>query len=192
VSDSQDRAEALDDDVLDDRDDAFGDDELDTSYPPDRPQGVGRMAITPAEEAFPESVDERAAREEPDPLAEELDRSAAAEERDAITHHASRVRSETLDEPSGAADDDLRLRLSEVPDSEAWPDAELDEPIELVSLESVEDDEIDEIDEESDLIADAVRPRGTLPAEEAAIHPTGPAPFRGRDSYLTDDDEDGG
>src|SRR4051812_9013414 len=68
--DSQDLAEALDEDKFDDIDDlsgdAFGDDLRD--YPPDRPMGVNTVGVTAIEEDAGESLVERTLREEPDVL----------------------------------------------------------------------------------------------------------------------------
>jgi hypothetical protein len=169
VSDPQDQAEALDDDKLDD-DTGIGDAELGTDYPPDRPQGVDRMAITPAEEAFPESVVERARREQPDLLAEELDRDAdEAEAREMAAANGS--------------DDDVELTDID-PEGAGWRDDDLNRPIELVSPTGLEQE-----DDEADLVAEAVPAVDLLPAEEDAVHPTGEAPYRSEDSYLESSDE---
>ena len=104
MSDPQDVAEALDRDKLDEDDD-YGDEELE-DYPPDRPSGVGPMAMTPAEEAFPEPEGLRAWREEPDPLAVELDRRADELETRRPDHAAAHARDATDDE---LATEDERL-----------------------------------------------------------------------------------
>jgi hypothetical protein len=66
--DEQERAEALDEDVLDDVDDRTGDEFGDglPTYPPDRPLGVGTVGLTPVEEDVGDSFAERSWREEPD------------------------------------------------------------------------------------------------------------------------------
>jgi hypothetical protein len=66
--DPQDRAEALDEDVVDDVDDRTGDEFGDDlpSYPPDRPLGVSTVGVTPVEEDAGESFAERSLREEPE------------------------------------------------------------------------------------------------------------------------------
>jgi hypothetical protein len=76
--DQQAVAEALDAHKLGDGDDYTGDDPG-VGFPPERPLGSGREALTPTEEAFGESVAERERRTTPDPLATELDAAARGE-----------------------------------------------------------------------------------------------------------------
>ena len=68
MTDEQDVAEALDEDVVDEVDDRSGDafGEALPGYPPDRPLGVGTVGVTPVEEDAGESFAERTWREEPD------------------------------------------------------------------------------------------------------------------------------
>ncbi len=67
--DPQDIAESLDEDRVDDVDDRTGDEfgEALPEYPPDRPQGVNTVGVTPVEEDAGESFAERTEREEPEP-----------------------------------------------------------------------------------------------------------------------------
>jgi hypothetical protein len=64
MADEQDRAEALDADVVDGR--QRGDDETLGDYPPDRLQGANQYGVTAAEESVDEPLDERISREEPE------------------------------------------------------------------------------------------------------------------------------
>lgn len=70
--DSQDQAEALDADKIDDDADPSGDDvgEGLPDFPPDRPLGVNTVGVTPVEEDAGESFAERTMREVPDPAAQ--------------------------------------------------------------------------------------------------------------------------
>lgn len=63
MSDSQDRAEALDDDKLADTSTTPVED---LEYPPDEPMGVDAYGTTAAEERWDEPIDERVGREEPE------------------------------------------------------------------------------------------------------------------------------
>ncbi len=66
--DEQDRSEALDGDELP------GDaDDPDTSYPLEQLLGADQYGLSAAEEEIDEPLEERVAREDPDPLAVELD-----------------------------------------------------------------------------------------------------------------------
>jgi len=78
VADEQDRAEALDDDVVDD--DADFDEEPAGDYPPDVLQGANQYGVTEAEESVDEPLEERIAREEPDPVLEALEEEAELRE----------------------------------------------------------------------------------------------------------------
>jgi hypothetical protein len=68
MSDEQDRAEAYDEDVVDDVDDYAGDEVGDglPDYPPERPLGVNTVGVTAIEEDAGESFAERSLREEPE------------------------------------------------------------------------------------------------------------------------------
>lgn len=67
MSDSQDRAEQLDDDKM-----AMTDTPVeDLEYPPDEPMGVDAYGTTAAEERVDEPLDERVAREVPDEATED-------------------------------------------------------------------------------------------------------------------------
>lgn len=68
MSDPQDSAEALDEDVIDDDDDFAGDEIGDDlpNYPPDRPLGVNTVGVTAVEEDAGESFAERSLREVPE------------------------------------------------------------------------------------------------------------------------------
>jgi hypothetical protein len=70
--DSQEQAEALDADKVDDDADFTGDDvgEGLPDFPPDRPLGVNTVGVTPVEEDAGESFAERTMREVPDPAAQ--------------------------------------------------------------------------------------------------------------------------
>ena len=72
--DPQDQAEALDSDELgvDDNE------EVEPEYPADHPLGVDEYGLTPAEEEVGETLEERVAREIPDPLLETLEGHDAA------------------------------------------------------------------------------------------------------------------
>jgi hypothetical protein len=48
---------------------------------------------------------------------------------------------------------------------------------------------LEQEDDEADLVAEAVEVNDLLPAEEAAVHPTGEAPYRPDDSYLEGSDD---
>jgi len=88
TDDSQDQAEALDADKIDDDADPSGDDvgEGFPDFPPDRPLGVNTVGVTPVEEDAGESFAERTMREvpdpaaQPDPAAEQLDDEAENED----------------------------------------------------------------------------------------------------------------
>jgi hypothetical protein len=64
MADEQDRAEALDADVVDAH--QRGDDETLGAYPPDRLQGANQYGVTAAEESVDEPLAERVSREEPE------------------------------------------------------------------------------------------------------------------------------
>jgi len=68
LPDEQDRAESLDEDVIDDVDDFDGDEYGDglSDYPPEAPLGVDTVGVTAGEEDVGESFAERTWREEPD------------------------------------------------------------------------------------------------------------------------------
>ena len=68
MTDEQDHAEALDEDVVDDVDDYSGDEVGDDlpDFPPDRPLGVNTVGVTAVEEDAGESFAERSYREEPE------------------------------------------------------------------------------------------------------------------------------
>jgi hypothetical protein len=68
MSDPQDRAEALDDD------------KVGPEFPPEEPLGVDDPAVTPTGQWLPESLEERAAREETEPEASSEAASAAEEQ----------------------------------------------------------------------------------------------------------------
>ena len=91
MSDEQDRAEALDEDVVTDDADLDGDlvGEALADYPPTRPLGVNTVGVTAVEEDAGESFEERSWREEPEgfdatrPAVGQLaDPSAASEDRE--------------------------------------------------------------------------------------------------------------
>jgi len=71
VRDEQDEAEALDVDRIDPQE--RGDDEELGAYPPDRLLGANQYGVVPSEEEVDEPLDERIAREEPEPLIEALE-----------------------------------------------------------------------------------------------------------------------
>jgi hypothetical protein len=68
TDDPQDKAEALDEDVIDTVDDRTGDEygEGLPDYPPGRPMGVNTVGVTAVEEDAGESFAERTLREEPE------------------------------------------------------------------------------------------------------------------------------
>ncbi len=98
--DPQDLAEALDGDELP------GDpDDPDTSYPLEELLGADEYGLTAAEEEVDEPLEERVAREVPDPLAVELDEEEREEEADeAGTSLAAELRH--IDEELAAGDPD--------------------------------------------------------------------------------------
>ena len=169
MSDPQDIAESLDDDKVDDDDDYA--EERGGDFPPDRPYGVDRMAMTPAEEAFPEPAGLRASREVPDPLAVELDR------------RADELASETPGGHGTPLDDDLATEDERLAD-----DPELGD-------RGIEDDDVDRLvatspllgDDEPALVAGEVESLDDETAEEQAIHTTSDPPLRAGDSYLEDE-----
>jgi hypothetical protein len=173
--DSQDVAESLDSDKIDDAQD-YGE-ELLADYPPDEPQGVDRMAITPAEEAFPESPAERDNRTLPDPLVEELDERAEERGREQGVAPPNRI---VGSEPHGD-EEDLRLEATEVPAEGQWAEGEQVER--LVATAPVE------ADDEGTMVAAEVPTLRDLSAEEAAMRPTGAPPYHDRDSYLDERSE---
>jgi hypothetical protein len=174
-----DASESLDADKVDDTpgiaEEPFAD------YPPDRPQGVDDMAITPAEEAFPESVAERDARTVPDPLVEELDKRAEQRRREARTES----RRQGTDAPPGnrivgaaphGDEEDLGIETAEVPGEGQWSDGE--QVQRLVSTTPLEDDD------EGTMVAEEVPALRDLSAEERAVNPTGTPPYHEKDSYI--------
>jgi len=101
--DSQDQAEALDADKIDDDADPTGDDvgEGLPDFPPDRPLGVNTVGVTPVEEDAGESFAERTMREVPDPAAQ-LDPAAEqfdgeAEDEDDVAGQLVEPDASTLD-----------------------------------------------------------------------------------------------
>lgn len=68
MTDEQDQAESLDEDVIDDVDDYDGDEYGDglPEYPPDSPLGVTSFGLTGSEEDSGDSFEARTRREEPD------------------------------------------------------------------------------------------------------------------------------
>jgi hypothetical protein len=173
VSDPQDVAEAFDRDKLDEADD-YGDEELE-DYPPDRPSGVGPMAMTPAEEAFPEPEGLRTWREEPDPLAVELDRRAD-ELDDEVRDHAAARRDGTGDEL--ATEDERLARDPELGGLGLEGDAEVERLTATSPLVG---------DDEATLVAEEVDAPDGESAEEEAMHLAADPPLRADDSYLDDD-----
>jgi hypothetical protein len=85
MSDEQDKAEALDDEVLDADSDIVPDFSADNDlehFPGDRYVGVNQYGTTQAEEALPESDELRSAREEPDTAIEVLQREVSRNDDD--------------------------------------------------------------------------------------------------------------
>jgi hypothetical protein len=152
TDDPQDVAEALDPDVLPRYDDA--EDAL--TYPPDRFQGANSYGTTEAEERVDEPLDERVAREEPDPLASidepdaEVLLEIEAEERDARL-----FREVSLDGTDASADEreDIGQAVGRL--GEPGPD----------------DDTPRDADDEADAVAWAAD-ADDLSAEEDAVHIT--------------------
>ncbi len=72
-NDEQDMAEALDSDHLGTPDDP----DVEPDFPAEEPLGVDEYGLTAAEEQVGEPLDERVARETPDPLLQELDGSGS-------------------------------------------------------------------------------------------------------------------
>lgn len=107
MSDEQDQAESLDEDVIDDVDDYDGEEYGDglPQYPPDQPLGVASLGVTGVEEDGGESFDERTWREEPDvgepgarrpgrePIGQIADPYASADE-DILDHEARAIADE--------------------------------------------------------------------------------------------------
>ena len=181
AGDDQAVAESLDWDKIDKRPEGgggrgeapFEDDDVLEDYPPDGPRGVDGLAITPAEELFPESQADRQARTVPDPLAVELDRAAESSE----LHRGSLV--DRRDD-----EEDLAIEAGEVPDEAQW--AEGEQVAHLASTTPLEDDD------EGTMVAREAGGVGEMSAEEAAVHPTGSPPYRDDDSYVDDRDLDEG
>ncbi len=100
MGDEQDRAEALDDEVLDADSDVVSDfsaeNDLDR-FPGDGYVGVNQYGTTEAEEATPESDELRSSREEPDDVVDILDREALRAESDARFAHKHQASAETTD-----------------------------------------------------------------------------------------------
>ena len=90
MPDEQDRAEALDDEVLDRDSDIDPDFEVENDlkqFPGDRYLGVNEDAVTVEGEHQVESDEDRTAREEPDPLVDELNRQSRRDEIDDRLEH---------------------------------------------------------------------------------------------------------
>jgi hypothetical protein len=177
VSDPQDVAEALDADKLDDLDE-YGEEDL-GDFPPDQPYGVGPMAMTPAEEAFPEPEGLRAWREEPDPLAAELDRRAEELDGEQRSHAAAHAAADQADELS--SEDERLARDPELGDIALESDRDVER---LVATSPLLDDD------DPALVAEEVPSLIDKTAEEEAVHAAGDPPLHLRDSYLDDDDDD--
>lgn len=79
LNDSQDIAEALDDDKL--PGDTF-DSSPEPEYPLDEPLGLDQYGLTEAEDQIPEPIAESLARERPDPLVAELEHKTLIHEED--------------------------------------------------------------------------------------------------------------
>ncbi len=85
MSDEQDKAEALDDEVLDADSDIAPDFSAENDlehFPGDRYVGVNQYGTTEAEAAMPESDEARSAREEPDAAIEALQREVSRSDDD--------------------------------------------------------------------------------------------------------------
>jgi hypothetical protein len=85
MSDEQDKAEALDDEVLDADSDIVPDFSAENDlehFPGDRYVGVNQYGTTEAEAAMPESDEMRSAREEPDDAIEALQREVSRSDDD--------------------------------------------------------------------------------------------------------------
>lgn len=196
AGDSQDVAESFDDDEVDSENDYSGN--RPNEYPPDRPLGSLDQAITPAEEAFPESVAERARREEPDPLAEELDdeveieddvetldTDALADVEMELTGPTEDLFADLDDDEVAALDDRLASHLASGGDGDGY----VRDPTavgRLVDPESSVDDVPSYDDIESEEFADAEALEGDESAEEAAMHITSDPRWDRSDGYLED------
>jgi hypothetical protein len=166
--DAQDRAEALDSDVLsDDTDDPEGE----LEYPPEHLLGARGYGTTAAEERVDEPLDERMRREVADPL-DEVD-EPDADELDEIEAEEAYVEDTLEDEIAEELDEDDVL-------ARARPVGRLVEP-------GADDDGYDLVDEESDAIAtSADEDEEDLSAEEEAIHITADPPFgEAGDGYVS-------
>jgi hypothetical protein len=99
MSDEQDKAEALDDEVLDADSDIAPDFSAENDlerFPGDRYVGVNQYGITEAEAAMPESDEGRSAREEPDPAIDALQREASRSDDDERFVQSLRRKSDQL------------------------------------------------------------------------------------------------
>lgn len=108
MTDEQDQAEALDEDVIDDVDDYDGDEFGDglPDYPPDRPLGVETVGVTGVEEDAGESFAERTWREEPD-FGEPGARRPSGQQIGQIPDPYASVDEPILDDEAGAIADEL-------------------------------------------------------------------------------------
>lgn len=179
IGDQQNRAEALDEDVVSDEyDDPTGA----LAYPPDRPVGVREYGTTPAEERIPEALDERVRRDTHDPLEDVTEPSDA---------ELTSIESEEIDNEL-VATEEAAEELSALDDT-ALDDLDgSGEPVGRL-VEPADDDGEWIEDVEPDAVAHAVlEDQVDLSAEEVAIHITDDPPFgRLGDGYITvDNDED--
>lgn len=172
LGDPQDRAEALDTEMISDE---YDDPEGALVYPPDRPAGVREYGTTAAEERTPEALDERVRRDAPDPL------DAVVEPTD---EELSTIEAEDLNELVAAEEAAERLREL---DETALDDLEgSGERVGRLIEPHSEDDPAWSVDIEADAVALRVdEDQADLSAEEEAVHITEAPPFgRLGDGYI--------
>jgi len=155
--DPQDIAEALDSDKLPGADDP----DVEPEYPLDEPLGVEEYGLTSAEEAIDEPLEERLARETPDPLVQALD---------------GREDATSADLEAGEDRLDRGAVTGGAPSLDVLDEADLDgDPGPSVGRlvePDADDDGLPLLDEEPDSVGVAAPDQTDLSAEELAMHVT--------------------
>jgi hypothetical protein len=156
TQDPQDIAEALDSDKLPGGDDP----DVEPEYPLDEPLGVEEYGLTSAEESIDEPLEERVARETPDPLVQALeDEAAAVGDGDPDE--------ERLD-PGAATDGAPSLDVLDEADLSAEPGPAVGRLVEA----DADEDGLPLLDEEPESVGTAAPDQLDLSAEELAMHLT--------------------
>lgn len=131
------------------------DDKLAAEYPPDEPLGVEEYGTTAREQVVPESLEERVAREEPDPLL------------------------------GGDADPDLDVGTLVDPDQGVGPDVTAESVASELESDDLGTLDPDDPVAGDPTTRDVAQERGGVEAaEEAAMHLTDPPPMGDGDGYL--------